>query len=320
MFVSAGVADNAAGQATLYIFGGNFGQVSWDDIEAYNYVTNTWTLRGRFPESRRSATNGVGKIGNQLFISGGYAPSSSGTDFGYGAIQKTLYAYDPVANRMIRKADMPRTGADGATGVINGKLYVLASTCGYDCSERLIRRLYRYDPATNVWTGLVWCPRFHIYGAGGAINGKFYVVGGNTPFIGPNADLDVYDPITNKWKALAPMPDARTHAAAAVVDNVLYVVGGLGKDAYDKVTSTGGSHLPATGMATAVCLGACGRRSVFAYNPATNTWSTKASMPTARHGLATAPLPFDGQSHFIAVGGSQSEFDSDPSANELYTR
>jgi N-acetylneuraminic acid mutarotase len=309
-WLAAGVANNTAGRGILYIFGGSSDNNWLDEVQAYDPLTNTWSLRGRFPAAQRSATNGVGNIGGKLYISGGYVTGS-----GFGGQQKTLYAYDPATNRMNRKADMPRTGADGVTGVINGKLYVLASTCGYDCSDRFIRRLYRYDPPTNAWTGLVWCPRFHINGAGGVINGKFYVAGGIAPFIGPTANLDVYDPVTNKWKALAPMPDARVHAAGVVVGGLLYVVGGLGTDAYDQV----GNTTQMTTAATAPCIGSCGRRTLFAYNPVTNTWSTKASMPTPRFGLAAAPLPFDGQSHFIAVGGTRQLGDSAASANELYT-
>ncbi|HEV2084695.1 MAG TPA: kelch repeat-containing protein, partial [Gemmatimonadales bacterium] len=213
-------------------------------------------------------------------------------------------AYDPLANRVTSKADMPRHTADGVTGVIAGKLYVLAGTCGYDCTVRGIRRLYRYDPGTNVWTTLAPCPRFHINGAGAAINGKFYVAGGLAPYIGPTADLDVYDPGTNTWTALAPMPQARAHAAGARMNSKLYVVGGLGRDAY-----TGGQCEQA---------GTCARQNVYAYNPLTNMWSTKAPMPTARFGLAAAAVA-NSQSHILAVGGGRQSGAAGPSANELYT-
>ena len=49
---------------------------------------------------------------------------------------------------------MPRKIAQGITGEINGKLYVLTGSCE-GCAERISRRLYRYDPATAT---LPWTP------------------------------------------------------------------------------------------------------------------------------------------------------------------
>ena len=304
--LSAGVANNAAGKPILYIFGGNADQKAWDDIEAYDYATDTWSLRGRFSQTKLSQTNGVGKIGNKLYISGGY---DSEGGFGNGQIRSTLFAYDFGANVVIRKADMPRHTADGVTGVIGTKLYVLAGTCFPDCVDFVIRRLYRYDPATNAWTDLAWAPHVHLNGVGGVINGKFYVASGLDGKTGPTANLDVYDPVTNKWKSLPPMPDARAHAAGTVVDNRLYVVGGLGKDAY------GGPGAEADCPQSSTC----GRSSVFVYDPITNKWTTKASMPTKRWSLAAVRLFFDGRDHLVAVGGSRPLGGLGPSATELYT-
>lgn len=255
--LSAGVANNAAGKPILYIFGGGADQKSWNDIEAYDVATDTWALKGRFPTTDLMNTNGVGKIGNKLYISGGYTGASQ---FSFAGIQNSLFAYDYSANVAIRKADMPRHTADGVTGVIGTKLYVLAGLCFPDCVDLVVRRLYRYDPATNRWTDLAWCPHPHANGVGGVINGKFYVASGLDGQTGPTATLDVYDPATNKWKTLPPMPDARAHAAGAVVDNRLYVVGGLGKDAYEETGAE--SDCPRSSS--------CGRSSVFVYDPATN--------------------------------------------------
>src|SRR5439155_4666887 len=104
---------------------------------------------------------------------------------GFGQIQNTLFAYDFGANVLIRKAAMPRHTADGITGVISNKLYVLAGTCYPDCVDLVIRRLYRYDPTTNTWTNLSWCPHPHVNGVGGVINGKFYVASGLDGKTGP---------------------------------------------------------------------------------------------------------------------------------------
>src|SRR5207237_649105 len=139
--LAAGVVNNSTGQPILYVFGGHFEEVESRVTKAYNYATSTWASTGSFFEGEY--TNGVGKIGTRLYISGGY-DTNGGKGFTRESILLSLYAYDPAADRLTRKADMPRHTADGVTGVINGKLYVLAGTCGVDCANKTIRRLYRY--------------------------------------------------------------------------------------------------------------------------------------------------------------------------------
>lgn len=302
--LAAGIVPNSSGEPILYVFGGNADQTQWDDLQAYNYVTNVWSRKGSFPETLFSYGNGVGKIGQKLYFSGGHPVGVGGGSF--GSIRNALYAYDPGTNRVTRRADMPRHTADGVTGVINGKLYVLAGTCD-DCAQQTVRRLYRYDPATNTWATSPWSPHFHRAGAGAVIAGRFYVAGGLDGATGPTAFLDVYDPVTNKWKTLAPMPEARVYAGAAELHGQLYVIGGLGRDAYDAVPDPG---CPS---------GSCGHTSVFAYNPVTNTWRTKAALPTGRAFLAAAKVTFEGRAGILAVGGSKEESDGTPSPNELYT-
>jgi N-acetylneuraminic acid mutarotase len=122
---------------------------------------------------------------------------------------------------------------------------VLPGNCSTDnypnnpvyCQSEPIRTLFRYSPTTNTWSWKRPAPHYHIGGAGGVINGKFYVAGG----VGTTA-LDRYDPLTDTWKTLAPLPTGGA-ARGAVLLGKLFVV------------TAGGT---------------------YAYNPATNTWSAKA--------------------------------------------
>ncbi len=154
----------------------------------------------------------------------------------------------------------PKWTAEGVTGVIDGKLYVLPGACdangwprpGY-CEVEQIRRLYRYNPTTNKWASRKQAPHFHRGGAAGVIGGKLYVAGGVKGIGGrePVADLDVYDPGTDSWKTLAPMPRAGRANGTALAGK-LYVV--VGTDA-------------------------------FVYNPGTNRWSDIADPATGHDGL-----------------------------------
>lgn len=282
--VDAGLAVNSAGQSTVYVFGG----VVCDDaptgfeVQAYNVATNTWSRKNTTVYSFFS--NGVGKIGGKFYWSGGYQRGSE-TFASYHT-----YAYDFASDRLIRKADMPKATADGVSGVINGKLYVLPGTCEGAfwpapkyCATEPIKQLYRYDPVTNTWATLAEAPHYHKSGAGGVINGKFYVAAGFSDFI-PVAELDVYDPATNTWTTRASMPAAGLVTGAAV-RNKLFVLSGT---------------------------------ALYVYDPVTNVWKTKTSSQWP-HPAATRVM-IDGKGYFLAVGGSHHGTDFDiPNDSELFT-
>ena len=289
-YLAAGVQNNSLGQPVLYAIGGlnpNFGPTR--AVEAYNFATNRWSARAKLPLAL-SNTNGVGVIVGKLYLSGGFFETPEGSGWHPG-----LNVYDPATNSWAKKADMPKRFGQGVTGVINGKLYVLSGICNNCGAERVTRRLYRYDPATNVWTALAWAPNPHVLGAGAVINGKFYVAGGQLP-TGASNKLDVYDPATNRWRTLAPMPTARYGVAGTALGNKLYVIGASNVDP--------GEH----------------QNQVEAYDPLTNTWSTKTPMPGAGRGdLAAGTVTYQGRSHIVVVGGFDVEGSTPGDVTQVYT-
>jgi N-acetylneuraminic acid mutarotase len=294
-FLAAGVANNSLGQPVLYAIGG-FDPVVASRIrtvEAYNFATDRWTTKAPLPIAL-SSTNGVGNIGGKLYVSGGFFENPDGT----GGWSRGLYVYDPVRNSWTRKADLPRKIAQGVTGVINGKLYVLAGSCD-DCAVPSPRRLFRYDPTTDTWTTtLPSSPNVHVAGGGAVINGKFYVAGGRGRDGRDTDKLDVYDPVTNLWTTLAPMPPmtARSGVAGAALQNKLYILGQSNVDPGER------------------------QNQVEAYDPVTNRWKTRAPMPGVGRGdLAAGRVTFEGRSHILAVGGFNSETLEPGDLNEAYT-
>jgi N-acetylneuraminic acid mutarotase len=274
--LAAGMAFNSAGQSVVYVFGGE----DWErtigrSVLSYNVVTNTWAYQRS--SVRVSRVNGVGKIGSRMYFSGGL--------YGGEALYSSeLYAYDYGADRMIRKASMPKHTGDGVTGVINGKLYVLPGTCSTEdgsCALEPIRQLYRYDPVTNSWINRPSSPHFHKNGAAGVIDGKLYVAGGFNG-LKPVADLDVYDPATNSWKTLARMP-AGGRAIGTVQGGRFFVI--------------------TSGM--------------YAYDPGTNTWTTKAAPRWSHDALVW--IIRNGRVFLLAVGGTHGVRGDIPNPTELYT-
>ena len=88
------------------------------------------------------------------------------------------------------------------------------------------------------------------------------------------------------------MPKVLHSAARTVLNNQLYVVGG----------------------ADPVSLSAS--KTVYAYNPGTNSWTTRTPMLTARPTLAAVTITAFGNSKIVAAGG---QTDAAPTrANEAY--
>jgi hypothetical protein len=197
-----GMAPNSAGRSIVYTFGGTSSDEGGTglSVQAYKVATNAWS--GRLSRVFVFNSNGVGKIGSRLYFSGGYDRGAGGTE-----ATNALWAYDYSNDRMIRRANLPIFSAEGVSGVINGRLYVLPGVCSGDvypnpgyCAVEETRRFYRYDPATNAWVTRPQAPHFHRNGAAGVIDGKLYVTGGSS------TALDVYDPATNSWRTRASIP------------------------------------------------------------------------------------------------------------------
>jgi len=292
---------NAAGQSIVYAIGGltDVYPVSpLRKVTAYNVATNTWTERRPLPVPLASS-NGAGVINGKIYVSGGFSTS------GDAAPTRALYAYDPGTNTWTRKHDLPTiggptkdwtVGSNGVTGVINGKLYVVTR-----CSSRVYYteddvcegdltgpRLFRYNPVTDRWVTLappfpaatvhemVWTPL-----AGGVIGGKFYVMGGD---YGNKGRLSVYDPATNRWTVKNPLGLARSGVATAVLGSKLYVMGGL---RYDPIANEL-QELDVT----------------IVYDPVTNLWTRRASMPSPRIYMAGTTVLLNGKPRIEVVGGA----------------
>ncbi|PYP72916.1 MAG: hypothetical protein DMD41_07380, partial [Gemmatimonadetes bacterium] len=131
-------------------------------------------------------------------------------------------------------------------------------------------------PVCDCWTTKASMPTARNALAVGVIDGVLYAVGGIGAG-GAVATVEAYDPASNTWTTKAPLPTARHRLAVGVVNGILYAVGG-----------SGNLGNPPAVLAT-----------VEEYDPATNSWTTRASMPTARLDLAVGVV----NGILYAVGG-----------------
>lgn len=134
--------------------------------------------------------------------------------------------------------------------------------------------------------------------AAATLGGKIYVVGGfEEPSLGNVLNfaitpaLEEYDPATDRWTAKAPMPVGLHHVGIGVVGGRLYVIGGYKQ-----------SGLSVWGPVA----------TVFSYNPASDAWTERASMSTARGALSVTVH----EGKLYAIGGYEGRANS--AAVEVY--
>ena len=126
--------------------------------------------------------------------------------------------------------------------------------------------VYEYDPGPDRWTRKKDIPvRVH-HQAQAAYNGKLYIFGGCLRAIsgeGATANVWEFDPVADSYRALAPLPVKRCSPQAEEVGGKIYVIGGL-----EPMENGAGTRVT-------------GRNEM--YDPATNTWTERSPMPTARN-------------------------------------
>lgn len=143
---------------------------------------------------------------------------------------------------------------------------------------------------------------------GAVSNGEtLYMLGGSSrraftrggPYIFVTLDtVEALSAVSGQWSQKAPMPTARGAPGAAWLGGKIYVAGGFrwkGKAAEDPVLGHPG--IDSSDVAQEVL------NTHEAYDPATDTWTTLAPLPTARHGLA---LVASG-GRLYAIGGATAE-------------
>jgi N-acetylneuraminic acid mutarotase len=188
--------------------------------------------------------------------------------------------------RWVRFAPVPQANEERQSGAANGKLYLFG---GNPVGEGSMPgappgAVWEYDAAGDRWTRKndMPLPAHHV--AVAEQGGKLYVFGGAVqrqkggPNYVPANEAWEYDPAADSWKALAPMPSKRIAAVAVTVAGRIYVMGGAGN-----YKSREDMSLNAEQPHRILDINE-------AYDPATNTWQTRQTMPTPRSHMAAAAV------------------------------
>ena len=265
-----------------------------------------WTAVASLPTPR--AALGTATLNGVLYAVGGYETNT--------AMQlATVEAYDPTTDSWSTRASMKTARVSLAVAVIGGSIYAVG---GYNGVTQ-VSTLEAYDPSTNTWTTKAPMPTARSGLAAAVVNGVLYAIGGEDAAGTLLATVEAYEPTTDTWSAKASMPAGRRGLAAAVLGNTLYAIHQVSLYAYDPSTNTWTTKAPprpglalaagvinglpyrvggvVTGPGVVVAL-----PTVEAYDPASDSWSDKARMPTARWALGVAVV----SSTLYAVGGYSS--------------
>ncbi|MDN5871698.1 MAG: carboxypeptidase regulatory-like domain-containing protein, partial [Nitrococcus sp.] len=158
---------------------------------------------------------------------------------------------------------IPIVDSCAGTDPLTGKVY---SVTGVSNSV-ITPASYVYDPMTDSWSPIADFPSTGTAGGGlekpacAFVSGKLYVTSGDTSDFTVNTTLYIYDPGTDSWSTGADFPSTlgmEFGASGAALNGMFYVIGGCpGSDC-----STFSSE-------------------VWAYNPASDSWSAAADYPAA---------------------------------------
>lgn len=235
---------------------GNFNTIRWSTVAPQPYWVN---------EAQAKVVNG------KLYSFGGF--DSRKTSF---TPTRRAFVFDPVRNRWDSLAPLPFTPNGNATNqdfggithagiTTDGNNIFLAG--GYTSNASGTGQIFgtnevwRYNVATNSYDPLPPLPESMAAGQLEFVNGRLHYIGGTNPSrtmdLGTHYMLDLSNQ-SQGWQLLAPLPNPRHHGGSAVVNGIIYYIGGQHDHDAELVA----------------------QNDVHSYNPATNTWTQVADLPT----------------------------------------
>jgi Domain of unknown function (DUF4347)/Malectin domain/Kelch motif/Calx-beta domain len=248
------------------------------------FTNINWTTEVPSTEATSESLGAV--VDGKVFVFGGF-----NTDDFVSSTSQRVTVYDPAINAWKRLKDMPTKLTHAPTIVDGNTVYFIGGYDGLHPNNLSTTTVWKYDTVADTWTTFVPLPVPH--GAGGAAlvthadNKRYIHFFGGTNYnrtidTGDHFFLCLDDP-NPAWVIAAAMPNPRNHLGGAGIDGKVYAVGGQHKEEF--------SAMPVN--------------EVDVYDPATNTWTQVASLPTPRSQMGAGTIVWNGR---IIVAGGEKAF------------
>jgi type 1 glutamine amidotransferase len=236
------------------------------------------------------------KVNGKLYVLAGFMAGLKIT----GATE----IYDPAADQWSTGAPMPLPVTHMGAAVAGNDIWIVAGFVGNHPGVAT-DAVQVYNTVTDTWREGPPLPNPRGSGAAVYSNGKLHFFGGLLPDrrtdVGEHYILDLAN-LAAGWQAAAPMPNPRNHLSGAAVDGLIYAIGGqYGHDA-----------------------GVQDQKFLDAYDPATDTWTRKADLPSARSHFEPGTMVHNKK--IIIAGGRRGGFffddvtEYDPATDEWTER
>ncbi len=235
----------------------------------------TWTRRADAPRPISEAQGEV--VDNKLYVFGGFNTDLS-------TVHKSS-VYDLAADRWAAVADIPEDITHGAVAVDGQTIYIAGGFIGRHPGPQT-NHVWKYNVTTNTWSAGPNLPGARGAGALVRLGRELHFFGGTERDLN---NLDVYKRDSadhwvlkldggTTWTSAAPLPNPRNHIAGAQLNGLIYAIGGqhLGDE-------VGGDQ-----------------STVQSYNPATNSWTTRASLPLPLGHINSSTVVWNGRILVIA--------------------
>ena len=169
---------------------------------------------------------------------------------------------------------MPKESQHAGGAVLGSRFYVV----GGEIRDSPLRLVQAYNATTGRWVARARLPEARTHVAAVAADSRLFAIGGKSPDLVPTRTLFRYNPTSNRWGVRASMPTSLSGVAAA-----------MGRLAgVDTIFVFGGADVSGVG-----------KNSTYAYDTATDQWSTKTSMPAS---LSDAAAVRSGGSVYVFGG------------------
>jgi N-acetylneuraminic acid mutarotase len=194
-------------------------------------------------------------------------------------------AYDPVTNSWARVADLPEALTHSAVAVDGHRIYLIGGFVGNHPGPST-RHVWIYDTIANTWSAGPSLPADRGAGAAVILDRHLHFFGGGTRVAGV---VDIVDQGSHyvlaldggtRWTSSMPIPNPRNHLAGAALGGKIYAIGGQ----HHRNEVTGDLS------------------EVDAYNPATNTWTRVADLPSPRGHISTSTFVLN--KRIFVIGGT----------------